>query len=244
MSKWELIFFDNFDQKQLNLTKWNYVEAGDGFGNKELQYYTSRSKNIFIRNNQLVIKAYKESFQYLQYTSAKITTKDKFSFQYGMVEVKVKLPIGKGIWPAIWMMPSDRRYGGWPSCGEIDIMEIMGCQPEKIYGTIHFGLPHSENGPRYYISDYDKNQFYTFKIIWEKEKISWFVDDYCYGNTSDWFSKRDIEYPYPAPFNQPFYLIINLAIGGKFPGNPDDTTIFPQEYIIDYVKVYQRKESD
>jgi beta-glucanase (GH16 family) len=243
MDNWKLIFEDHFDNEKLDLNKWNIIEAGTGFGNRELQYYTARDKNIFIRNHMLIIKALEEQYLNRNYTSAKITTDHKFSFQYGMVEVRAKLPKGQGMWPAIWMMPAERLYGSWPSCGEIDIMESLGHNPEKIYGTIHYGMPHIDHGPRYLIPGYDENEFYTYKILWDEKEISWFVNDFCYGSTSEWFSRREEIFPYPAPFNQPFYLILNLAVGGNFPGNPDQTTLLPQEFVIDYVKVYQ-KESD
>ena len=133
------------------------------------------------------------------------------------------------------------RYGPWPSCGEIDIMESLGHFPALFYGTIHFGKPHSEAGVRYIIPDFDPERFYTFKLLWEEKEIKWYVDDFLIGGVNTWFTNHG---KYPAPFDQPFFLIVNLAIGGRFPGNPDETTVFPGKFIVDYIKVYQRNGGD
>lgn len=233
----KLIFCEEFDGEQVDLNRWNYVHAGSGFGNKEWQFYRSDSDNIKIVNHQLVITAKKEIYEHRYFTSGKITTRGKFSFQYGKVEIVAKLPVGKGFWPALWMMPEDNCYGYWPLSGEIDIMESLGHQPEKIYGTIHYGNPHTYHGASGFIKN--PEQFHKYAIVWEKEKISWYVDDVLLGSTSKWFSKSTVNQPYPAPFNQKFYLIINFAIGGAFSGYPDLTTTFPTEFIIDSIKVYQ-----
>ena len=236
----KLIFEENFKQKSLNIENWNYVHAGTGFGNKEWQFYRQDSDNVKIVDNKLIITAKKEDYEHCHYTSGKIHTKGKFSFQYGRVDVVAKLPFGQGFWPAIWMMPEESNYGYWPSCGEIDIMESLGHDPEYIYGTIHYGDPHKYHGPQARIKN--ANEFHKYSIIWEKEKITWLIDDVIIGDTSKWFSyqkKIDKKNSYPAPFNQKFYLILNFAIGGNFSGYPDDTTSFPAEFIIESVKVYQ-----
>lgn len=233
----KLIFEENFNQKTLNKNIWNIENAGNGFGNNEWQFYTNQEKNIQIINNQLVITAYKENYEHRYFTSGKITTKGKFFFKYGRIDIKAKLPKGKGLWPALWMMPENSQYGWWPSCGEIDIMESLGHQPEKIYGTIHYGIPHYYHGGDIIIDN--PNEFHTYSLIWEESEITWLIDNQIYAKTSNWFSKRKDNYDYPAPFNQDFYLIINLAVGGNFSGYPNKETIFPVSFIIDSIKVYQ-----
>lgn len=239
MSEWKLIFEENFAGDSLNPQRWNINEGGGGFGNQELQYY--HPDNVKIEKNMLVITGEKRTVNEWEYCSGKITTKGKFSFRYGLVEIKAKLPTGKGMWPALWMMPENSRYGPWPSCGEIDIMESLGHFPALFYGTIHFGKPHSEAGVRYIIPDFDPKRFYTFKLLWEEKEIKWYVDDFLIGGVNTWFTNHG---KYPAPFDQPFFLIVNLAIGGRFPGNPDETTVFPGKFIVDYIKVYQRNGGD
>lgn len=237
-----LIFEDNFDNNTLDLTKWNIEHAGHGFGNNEWQFYRNDSDNVKVINNQLVITAKKEKYEHRYFTSGKITTKGKFSFQYGRVDITAKLPIGQGFWPALWMMPENSKYGWWPSCGEIDIMESLGHDPGYIYGTIHYGHPHKYHGPRTRINDI--NAFHKYSLIWTEEEIIWLIDDVEYGKTSNWFSKSYvkekglIDNSYPAPFNQKFYLIINLAVGGNFSGYPNKETPFPTSFIINSVKVY------
>ncbi|MDF2700137.1 MAG: glycosyl hydrolase family protein [Haloplasmataceae bacterium] len=240
---WKLIFEDKFELNHLDETKWSYDTGGHGFGNKEWQYYTNREKNVFIENNQLVIKAFKEDYENMNYTSGKVFTKDKFSFTYGKVEVKALLPIGQGMWPAIWMMPVDRGiHGGWPSCGEIDIMEAIGHEPNKTYGTIHYGNPHSYFGGNTTIKNGTfADLYHVFGLEWEEHEIRWYLDGVLFHKENNWFSKhKDINDEYPAPFNKNFYLILNFAVGGMWPGYPDETTKFPQEFRIDYVKVFQK----
>lgn len=233
----KLIFHEDFKENKLDLDVWNIVHSGSGFGNREWQYYRDDGDNINIINQQLVIEAKKEQYEHRYFTSGKITTKNKFSFQYGKVEIIAALPRGKGLWPALWLMPNDSVYGYWPTSGEIDIMESLGHHPEKIYGTIHYGHPHKYHGFTTEISEPEK--FHKYTLIWEENKISWYVDDFLIGETAEWFSKNKQENPYPAPFNQKFYLIINLAVGGTFSGYPDLETEFPSKFIIDSIKVYQ-----
>jgi len=167
---WKLIFEDNFSNNQLDLTKWSNDIGGNGFGNKEWQYYTDRTNNVFIDSNQLVLKAIKEDYEHLHFTSGKIWTKGKFNFTYGKIEVRAKLPIGNGMWPAIWMMPEDKSiHGGWPSCGEIDIMEQIGHEPNKVYGTIHYGLPHTYLGGNITLDQGTFNDdFHVFTLEWDE----------------------------------------------------------------------------
>lgn len=238
----KLIFEDDFSLGELDLNKWNVVHLGNGFGNKEWQFYRNDSDNVQIIDNKLVITGKKEDYEHCHYTSAKITTKDKFSFKYGRVDVVAKVPHGKGFWPAIWMMPQNLTYGWWPENGEIDIMESLGHDPDFIYCTIHYGRPHTYHGCTKRINQSD--QFHKYSLIWEEKKFTWLIDDIVVGSTNRWFSKKNNDKnsernEYPAPFNQEFYLIINLAIGGNFSGYPDETTKFNAEFMIDSVKVFK-----
>lgn len=243
---WKLIFEDNFDKPTIDLAKWSYDTGNHGFGNNELQYYTTREENIYIENSNLVIKALKEDYLGSPYTSGKLWTKGHFSFTYGYVEVKARLPKGKGIWPALWMMPENIEvHGKWSSCGEIDIMELVGHEPNTIYGTIHYGLPHTYHGGKYCLEQGSfADDYHVFGLEWDKEGIRWYVDGKLYHEENYWFTKKQdgsLVENFPAPFNKDFYLIINLAVGGRWPGYPDETTSFPQEFIIDYVRVYQKR---
>ncbi len=233
----KLIFEENFNGPNLDTKIWNIEKGGYGFGNNEWQFYTDEAKNIQLIDNQLVITANREKYQHRYFTSGKITTRGKFFFKYGRIDVRAKLPTGKGLWPAIWLMPEKSSYGYWPSCGEIDIMESLGYEPQRIYGTIHYGLPHKYHGGNLVIESL--NEFHTFSLIWTDDSFTWLVDEKVIAKTNQWFSKRNEEYPYPAPFNQEFYLIINLAVGGNFSGYPNKTTKFPVSFIIDSIKVYQ-----
>ncbi|MDR4888382.1 family 16 glycosylhydrolase [Fredinandcohnia sp. QZ13] len=242
---WKLVWSDEFDGNSLDESKWNYVQGGGGYGNNELQNYTNRPENIRIDNGNLVVEARKENYQGNQYTSAMLDTKNKGDWTYGRFEIRAKLPEGKGMWPAIWMMPTSNEYGGWPVGGEIDIMELLGHDPGKIYGTIHYGNPHVHSGGNYTLPDNQKfsDDFHTFSIEWAPGEIKWFVDGNLYATKNDWFSKSNnevVEYPYPAPFDQDFHLRLNLAVGGDWPGNPDVTTDWstPKQMLVDYVRVY------
>jgi beta-glucanase (GH16 family) len=228
------LFTDDFENTFLDLNHWNY-ELGDGcpelcgWGNNEFQIYTK--ENVFIRDENLVIKATKQGNKYY---SGRITTKDKIEFQYGTVEVKAKLPTGSGVWPAIWMLGHDIDDIFWPLCGEIDIMEYVGKTPGKIHTTLHtkdsFGQ--SINTKVTTIENIEDG-FHIYKMNWDKNKIQFSVDDTIVYTFSP-ANKNKINWP----FDKPFYLILNLAIGGEFGGFEVDDNIFPQEFIVDYIKVY------
>lgn len=247
-NRWKLVWSDEFTEDQIDPAKWRFETGGHGFGNNELQYYTNRSKNAYIEDGKLIIQALKESYEGRDYTSAKLTTRGKAEWTYGRFEVRAKLPKGQGIWPAIWMMPKDMSiYGGWPSCGEIDIMELIGCTPNRVHGTLHYGHPHTYFGGHYTLEEGDfSDQFYTFALEWAPTEFRWYVDDHLYYKKDTWFTKPKggEEEPFPAPFNRPFYLQLNVAVGGNWPGNPDETTVFPQTFIIDYVRVYKAIEEN
>lgn len=230
------IFEENFNSEFLNERHWNY-EIGDGcpslcgWGNKEYQIYTKQ--NVSIKNNQLIITATKDSINYF---SGRITTKDKIEFQYGTIEVKAKLPQGFGVWPAIWMLGHDIDEINWPSCGEIDIMEYVGRMPNKIHTTIHTKDSHGvSKNTKITTIEAVEDDFHVYKLDWDANRIKFFIDNEMVYNFEPEIKTDDI-----WPFDKPFYLIINLAVGGYFGGFDVDNSIFPQEFVIDYIKVYEQ----
>lgn len=237
-----LVWADEFNGNSLNLDNWAF-ETGDGcpnlcgWGNNELEYYTNRPENLFFQNGHMVIHARKEDFNGKSYTSAKIVSRGKKVFRFGRMEIRAKLPKGKGIWPAIWMLPQQNVYGNWPRSGEIDIMEMVGHEPNKVHGTVHYGPgPGSTQFSRSYTlpnTDFSAD-FHVFSITWDANVIQWYVD----GNLFGTFTHTDAGSA-TYPFNEDFYFIINLAVGGNWSGSPDATTTFPQELAIDYIRVYQ-----
>ena len=228
---WELVWHDEFDSSGIDLSKWNFEVNGNGGGNNELQYYTANPQNAYVDSGCLVIQALAQSYLGKDYTSARMTTQGKGDWTYGRVEVRAMLPYGQGLWPAIWMMPTDSYYGGWPLSGEIDIMEMLGQQANKIYGTLHFGQPQQMRQGTYVLpGGYFSASFHTFAIEWDSTSISWFVDSTMYYKTY-----------ITQPFDKRFFLILNVAVGGNLPGSPDYTTYFPQKMAVDYVRVYRKK---
>ncbi len=239
--EWTLVWQDEFDGVHVNEAKWNYEIGGHGWGNNELQYYTGRNENVYVKDGQLVIEARKENYENREYTSARLTTKNKGDWLYGKFEIRAKLPKGKGMWPAIWMLPTDWVYGGWAASGEIDIMELLGDNPQTIYGTLHYGGPAPANthqGTSYSLnsSDFSEN-FHLFSIIWDSTAIRWYVDNTLYETQTSWYTTAA---DFPAPFDQRFHILLNVAVGGNWPGNPDASTVFPQRMYVDYVRVYRR----
>jgi len=235
-----LVWSDEFSGNSLDQNAWNY-EIGNGsggWGNNELEYYTNSTKNAFVSNGNLIIEARKESIGGFNYSSARLTTQNKKSFTYGRVDMRAKLPKGKGVWPALWMLGSNIVSAGWPASGEIDIMELLGQDPSKAYGTLHYGASaatHSSKGSSYTLngtSFYD--QFHVFSMEWKQDEIKLYVDNVLYLTVT----KTDLG-SNPYPFNAPFFFIFNVAVGGNWPGNPDATTIFPQRMFVDYIRVFQ-----
>jgi beta-glucanase (GH16 family) len=240
---WELVWSDEFEGSALDETKWSYQygtgasEGLSGWGNAEQQYYTDRPQNVFVQDGKLHIVARRESHGGMDYTSARIRSIHDGDWRYGRFEVRARLPKGRGLWPAIWMMPTDAVYGRWPASGEIDIMELVGHEPDVIHGTIHYGPPHTYSGGTHRRSTGDySDDFHTFAIEWEKGEIRWYVDDVHYHTERNWFSQG---HSFPAPFEQRFHLLLNVAVGGNWPGSPDESTVFPQQMVIDYVRVYR-----
>jgi beta-glucanase (GH16 family) len=244
---WQLVWSDEFEAGILDTTRWEYMYGTgaqyglQGWGNFERQYYTDREENIYVKDGKLHIRALKESYRTRNYTSARIRTKGMADFRYGKFEVRAKLPEGQGLWPAIWMLPTENIYGGWPASGEIDIMELVGHEPDVVHGTVHYGSSpgdHRSRGWYYTLSDGKfSDDFHVFTIEWVPGRISWFVN----GNWYTMATERNLA-PYHWPFDQKFHLLLNVAVGGTWPGDPDDTTEFPQEMIVDWIRVYQDAE--
>lgn len=270
---WKLVWSDEFDGDEIDPKKWDR-DLGNGFysydanqwisgwGNNELQYYTREPENAFVKDGQLHLRAIKESYQGCGYTSAKLKSRKRdggelFAKKYGRFEWKAKLPTGQGVWPALWMLPQDEKYGTWPSSGEIDVLEARGQKPTEVLGTLHFGSrwPANTEASRSYALPKQGTiaDFHVYAVEWEPGEIRWFVDEEKYATQTFWWSSSKLEgdkgvvpakesdlNPWPAPFDQPFYLVMNVAVGGKFLGNPDKSTRFPAEMLVDYVRVYDK----
>ena len=239
VTKTQLVMSEEFDvdgAPKTALWSYNLGTGNNGWGNNELQYYTDASQNIKVEGGMLKITAIKESYMGSGYTSARILTKGKFEQKYGRMEARIKMPWGKGLWPAFWMLGANSDTVIWPQCGEIDIMEYLGSKPTSMFGTVH--------GPGYsggnaisknytLINDRFDNDFHVFGIEWGENYINYYVDDVLYNQ----ITPKDV--PGEWVFNQPFYIILNMAVGGNFPGSPNSETVFPQTMSVDYVRVYQ-----
>ncbi len=234
---------DEFDGDSLNAAYWTQ-ELGDGcpnncgWGNKELQYY--RADNTILSKGNLIITAKKQSFGSRQYTSSRIVTKGKKFFKYGRIDIRAALPKGKGLWPALWMLGSNIDAVSWPSCGEIDIMELAGDLPNRVVGTVHFGsntADHQYKGNSKYLPGNEdfNSSFHVFSLNWEADKIEFLVDDQIFYTVTP-ATVNGAAYP----FNKNFFFIFNVAVGGNFPGDPDGTASFPQSMIVDYVRVFKK----
>lgn len=250
-SGYQLKWMDDFEETALNTDNWNVETHEPGWVNSELQEYVDSTENIYVKDGNLIIKPIKtvDEEGNVSYTSGRVNTQNKQDFTYGLFEVRAKVPEGQGYLPAFWMMPTNENlYGQWPRCGEIDIMEVMGQENNKAYGTIHYGNPHSESQGTYVLSQGNyTNSYHVFSCEWEPGKIKWYVDGVLYHEESDWYSTTVGQgtVSYPAPFDQPFYMILNLAVGGSWVGNPNEDTDFEnQAFVIDYVKAYQKDSYD
>jgi beta-glucanase (GH16 family) len=241
---WTLVWSDEFNAASgtgADTTKWNLVNKGDGFGNNELEFYTNRVDNAYHDGNGfLVIKAIKESYMGREYTSARLESNGKFERLYGRFEARMQLPRGQGIWPAFWMLGNDIATASWPNCGEIDIMENIGKEPTIVHGSLH-GPGYSGGNPlgqSYTLPNGQKfaDAFHVFAVEWEQNVVRFYVDDILYG------TKTPADTPSGArwAYDHPFYLLLNVAVGGAWPGVPDGATVFPQTMTIDYVRVYAR----
>jgi beta-glucanase (GH16 family) len=240
--EWELIWSDEFDAEANtppNPEFWTRETGGWGWGNAELQYYTDRLENVAHNGDgQLVITAREEEYQGNAYTSARCITMDKVEFMFGKIEARIKLPEGQGLWPAFWMLGADFPEIGWPDSGEIDIMEYVGKEPKSIHGTIHApGYSGASGlGLRYFLDDPVADDYHVFGIEWEPDVIRWYID----GENFHTASPDTLWGMGEWAFNKEFFLLINVAVGGNWPGNPDDTTVFPQQMLVDWIRIYQR----
>ncbi len=245
---WTLVWSDDFtgpNGSSPDASKWVFDIGGGGWGNNELETYTSRTENAYLQDGVLVIQALKEDYTgpdgiARHYTSARLKTQGRFAQTYGRFEARLKLPSGQGLWPAFWMLGGDVGEVGWPQCGEIDIMENIGREPAIAHGTIHgpgysgadgIGSAYTLPGGQRFADD-----FHVFAVEWETNAIRFYVDDQLYA------TRTPAELPTGTTwvYNHPFFLIMNVAVGGDWPGNPDGTTVFPQTMLVDYVRVYKR----
>jgi beta-glucanase (GH16 family) len=234
-----LVWDDEFDSQYINPDKWSWEINGDGGGNNELQYYTALPTNSYIENGKLIIKAIHENYQNREYTSARLRTKDKGDWLYGRIEVSAKIPNGIGTWPAIWMLPTDWTYGGWPASGEIDIMEHVGYDPNVIHGSIHTQAYNHTIGTQKTAQlkiPTATTQFHLYAIEWFADHIDFYIDSYKYFT----FNNENKGWQY-WPFDKRFHLILNLAVGGNWGGVQGvDINAFPAQMEIDYVRVYKK----
>ena len=236
---WDLVWHDEFDGTQLNLQNWTFDLGGGGWGNAESEAYTSRPENVRVKDGMLVIEARKEEqlIDGREYSSARIKTQGLQAWQYGRIEARLKLPYGQGIWPAFWMLGDDLSQKGWPAAGEIDIMEFISREPDHIYATVHGPGYSGGNGVGSSLvvsADTLKNDFHVYAIEWQENEIRWYFDDQQH------FKVTAADVPDKWVFDHPFFIILNLAVGGGWPGHPNDTTVFPQFFYADYVRVYQK----
>ncbi len=255
-----LVWNDEFDGDTLDTTKWDYQygnggEYGNsGWGNNEWQYYLNREENIRVEDGKLIITAVKEE-SVMPYTSARIRTIKNdgtvlFSTTYGRIEARIKMPASEGMWPAFWMLPVDESiYGAWAASGELDIMESKGRLPQQFGGAAHYGRtwPNNSFQNKEYVfpQGTDITDYHLYSIEWEPDEIRWYVDNECFFTMTDWFSEdaSGTAYPEPAPFDVPFYIILNMAVGGNF--DPDanlNNAEFPAEMEVDFVRVYHKEE--
>lgn len=227
-----MVWSDEFEGSTINPDNWTHELGKTGWGNNEWQDYTNLSANSYIENGKLVIKA---TSNYGNYYSARMVTKGKREFTYGRIDIRAKMPEGKGIWPALWMLGGNISSVGWPKCGEIDIMEYLGHDSITVYGTGHY-----DDGGHQFKGSHIQSKtgesfnhiFHVFSIVWEENSISWYVDNFKYLT----LTKNDIVFD---AFRKPQFFIFNVAVGGNWPGYPDQTTVFPQKMIVDYVRVFQ-----
>jgi beta-glucanase (GH16 family) len=235
---YSLAWSDEFSGNTISQDNWNFESGGSGWGNHELEYYTGRVQNAFQSNGNLVIEARSESFGGNNYTSARMTTQNKKQFKFGRIDIRAKLPVTTGMWPALWMLGANISSVPWPACGETDIMELVGSDSRKVFGTAHYNNSagtHDSKGGNYAITGEDFSQkFHVFSIIWKQDSIQWLVDDHEYFTTT-----KALTGTTAYPFNAESFFILNVAVGGDWPGPPGGTTNLPQRMFVDYIRVFQ-----
>ncbi len=242
---WALVWQDEFEGPSLDYSKWEIEINAFGGGNNELQIYTDRPENVRLENGRLILEARndKASIQGTtrDYSSGRIRSKNRGDWKYGRFEIRSKFPKGQGLWPAIWLMPTADAYGTWAASGEIDVVEFKGQEPQVVHGTLHYGATWPNNkftGTQYQLSKGNfVDEFHDFALEWEPGEIRWYVDGQLYQTQTKWNSTGG---PFPAPFDQKFHMVFNMAVGGGFVGNPNGETAFPAQMEVDYVRVYQR----
>lgn len=245
------VWFDDFDGTSLDYSRWEVEVDAFGGGNHELQIYTDYPANVRVENSCLVLEAHRERSSIMgtvrEYSSGRVRTKHRGDWAYGLFEARIKVPVGRGLWPAFWMLPTSESHGRWAASGEIDIMEHIGSEPTRASGALHFGGTWPNNNfvtsTTAVYPDGLGAEFRTFSLLWEKERMTWFVD-----GQSTWSVPRETWHPVSllpgnpeqnAPFNQRFHLLLNLAVGGSLPGSPTEDTEFPARMLVDWVRVWQ-----
>lgn len=245
-----LVWSDEFSAANGSLpdsSKWTMETGGDGWGNNELETYTNRTQNVHVQDGNLVITASQETYKGTdgitrQYTSARLKTLGLFEQRYGRFEARIKIPRGQGMWPAFWMLGNNIGTIGWPNCGEIDIMENIGREPDKVHGSMHGPGYWGGNGltGTYTLSSGKfADDFHIFAVEWEPSAVRFYVDSNLYETRSP----ADLPKSGTWVFDHPFFILLNVAVGGDWPGSPDRTTVFPQTMLVDYVKVYANSSS-
>ncbi|MBN8504753.1 MAG: glycoside hydrolase family 16 protein [Burkholderiales bacterium] len=269
---WSLVWHDEFDGDAIDRSKWDF-DLGNGFydyrvhqwvpgwGNEELQYYTGDAENVQVRDSCVFIRAVKAPMHGCGYTSARLKTKARdgrvlFAKRYGRIAIRARVPWGKGLWPALWMLPVEDKYGGWAASGEIDLMEIVGEQPHEVLNSLHFGSSFPRRSlitTTHKLGESSVADWHEYAVEWEPGEIRFYVDEVHTCTYRHWWScsrltegqgheatsEADLN-PWPAPFDQPFYLLMNVAVGGNFPGHPNEHTVFPAELVVDWVRVYDK----
>ena len=238
--KWRLIWHDEFDGPigaPPDPTLWVAESGARGWGNHELEHYTKLPENASLDGDgHLVIMALAKSNGV--YTSARLKTQDRFSVTYGKIEARMQIPYGQGVWPAFWMMGADFADKGWPACGEIDIMENIGKEPDRVHGTVHgpgysgakgIGKPYAIDSGRF------ADDYHVYAVEWSPQRVEFLVDEKSYHVVTPASLPKGTQWVY----NHPFFIILNMAVGGSWPGNPDETSVFPQKMLVDYVRVYE-----
>ena len=256
---WHLVWNDEFNGNKIDSTKWDFQTGTgsqyglDGWGNNELQYY--RKENASVKNGNLILEARKENCSGMAYTSARLRTVKNdgtqlFTKTYGRIEARIKMPVGNGLWPAFWLLPATDDYGSWASSGEIDILEAKGRLPNRVYGTVHFGQAWPGNKYSGSMYKFPDNQtiadYHVYSLEWEPGLLRWLVDGNVYYETSQWWSLGAGEsepYAYPAPYDKPFYILLNLALGGNYDsGVSPEASSLPAQMFVDYVRVYDKDQ--
>jgi beta-glucanase (GH16 family) len=240
LSGWSLVWSDEFNGTSLDASKWQ-LELNEG--DHGMTSYTNRQQNLFVSDGYLALQAQKENYNGKPYTSTQISSRNKGSWKYGRFDIRAKLPYGRGMWPAIWMMPNNPAYGGWPRSGEIDIMENLGDNTRLLYSTLHYSTTNQMSQGTYTTPANQSlsDSFHVYTMIWDVDSFSFYLDSVNnYWNCGKW-SPDNVAFP--KPFDQSFFMMFDLAIGGSWGGPPDNSTIFPQKMLVDWIRVYKRQDA-